>query len=175
MKKIFIIPLLLLLLSSCTRGYQYFKFNHKLIIVNSTPYEVVVNIISDDDSLLLKEYIVEANSKTSVDSTFFKAQEEHGLQFDHDIGEGIIGGQASPYWNYPSSLLIYDFEGIKISKYQKASFGPRNSECDTLSNFLCNFALVEKTSKPISKREIEFFETVTLYITNHQFLLADSI
>ena len=166
MKNTKYIYLLILLLSIFSCRKKYYTNNNYLAFKNNTNYEVVATFVSRADTIQFKEFLVPAHSTIYGDTSIVEYYCNDGCRPVNSTTDNYL------YWiNKNNHAIIYDFEGIKISDFQNIDY----YACDTSSTIsACNFnikdTIIEETEN------MTFYNiTTTYYITQQQYLLADSL
>ncbi len=169
MKKIQILIMIpILAIFSCNSEPDKSIINY-LKVKNNTPYEVVMNFVSQYDyDTILKEHVIKPFNNSFYDTATYTISCDDGCRT-------TFNNNKTPYWDWYFSnqiLVIYDFEGIKISDVQKLNY----DGCDTTSGlFPCNYITRDSIVDKLDNGDLNIEITITFHITKQQFLLADSI
>ena len=177
MKNIFIICFFLILLLSCRpRVYDVTAY---LEVENLTTHQVNILFYNnynlyDKDTVIVKEYNIPANFKGTLDTVKFEYTIGEDDYCIVSIPDGLYNACNVYYWRDYASIQ-YIFDNIKKSEIQEFrifSF----EQCDTSSSITpCLIIEEEKNEEFINRKKNMVTESIKYYITEQQYLLADSI
>lgn len=180
MKNLILLVVISIFLFSCTKG----PVHHKTVyfeVKNLTAHQVKISFFgsySSNYSILQKEYNIPPNFSGILDTGKYEYVTSGDGGYcnvltsnNSYVGDCWTGN--SYYWGR-ASLLQFNFDDLKITDTVPVYY-LNFKDCDTSSVISPCFIIEQEEKEEWVKKSIEVVEKITYYITNQQYLLADSI